>query len=183
VFRNPYNATFTKLWSTDKASNLFRADIIVYLNIIGVVYMLIHSIFLRRTLVRMSIELDKKTVTPSDFAVVVRNIPNTITEVELKAQIESNFKKMEVKVQYINYCHDITEVIQLDQRLKELGKEKSWYKLHLKKEKASRGIKNSDIKSNPYIIAPPSYKTGLFSSKVLNLKTIENEFKEIFNKM
>lgn len=59
----------------NKKSNLFRADIIVYLNILGVVYMLLHSIYLRRMLVGMGLEIDRKEISPSDFAVVVRNIP------------------------------------------------------------------------------------------------------------
>jgi hypothetical protein len=44
MFRNPFNATYLKLFSTDKNSNLFRADVVVYLNIVGVLYMLLHSI-------------------------------------------------------------------------------------------------------------------------------------------
>ena len=55
MFRNPYNATFIKLFSADKNSNLFRADLIVYINILGVVYMLLHSIYLRKYLVGMSV--------------------------------------------------------------------------------------------------------------------------------
>jgi hypothetical protein len=55
MLRNPYNATFIKLFSADKNSNLFRADLIVYINILGVVYMLLHSIYLRKYLVGMSV--------------------------------------------------------------------------------------------------------------------------------
>lgn len=64
VFINPYNLTYTSMYSTDTTSNLFRADIMVYLNIIGAIYVLIHSIFLRRMLVSMSGELDKAEVSP-----------------------------------------------------------------------------------------------------------------------
>jgi len=88
VFRNPYNATFLINYSKDTKSNLFRGDIITYLNIVGVLYVLIHSIILRRILVRMSIELDKKEVSPSDFAIVVRNIPSTMNKDQLKAELE-----------------------------------------------------------------------------------------------
>lgn len=91
VFRNPYNATYKILFSMDKSSNLFRADLIVYLNILGVVYMLFHSIFLRRLLVGLSHEIDKKEISPSDFAIVVRNIPKGYTKDSLKVQIEKNF--------------------------------------------------------------------------------------------
>jgi len=88
-FRNPYNATFNKLFSTDKNSNLFRADIIVYINILGVVYMLLHSIYLRKFLVGMSFQLDKDEVSPSDFALIVRGLPADCTKEKLKEQFES----------------------------------------------------------------------------------------------
>jgi hypothetical protein len=58
------------------------------LNILGVLYVLLHSIFLRRILVKMSIDLDKKEVSPSDFAIVVRNIPSTMNKDQLKAELE-----------------------------------------------------------------------------------------------
>lgn len=91
----------------DRSSNLFRADLIVYLNILGVVYMLFHSIFLRRLLVKLSLEIDKKETSPSDFAIVVRNIPKNVSKDSLKVQIEKMFND-EVKVSYVNLCYDIT---------------------------------------------------------------------------
>jgi hypothetical protein len=84
LFRNPFNATYKRLWSTDKNSNLFRADIVVYLNIIGVLYMLFHSVYLRRLLVGMSIELDRKEISPSDYAILIRNLPKDVSKEKLK---------------------------------------------------------------------------------------------------
>jgi hypothetical protein len=84
LFRNPYNATFNVLWENEPTSNLFRADVVVFLNILGVVYMLLHSIYLRRLLVGMSIELDKKEISPSDFAILVRNLPEDVSKEQLK---------------------------------------------------------------------------------------------------
>lgn len=80
MFRNPYNATFKRLFSADTSSNLFRADVIVFFNIIGMVYMLFHSIYLRRLLVGTSIELDKKEISPNDFAILVRGLPLDCTK-------------------------------------------------------------------------------------------------------
>jgi hypothetical protein len=84
MFRNPFNATYKKYFSADKNSNLFRADIIVYLNILGVIYMLIHSIYLRRLLVSMSIDVDRQEISPSDFAILVRNLPKDVSKEKLK---------------------------------------------------------------------------------------------------
>lgn len=91
LFRNPYNVTYETLWTTNVKSNLFRADLIVYLNIIGAIFVLIYSIFMRRTLVKMNADIDRSDVSPSDFALVVRNVPLNTTNESLKVQIEKQF--------------------------------------------------------------------------------------------
>jgi len=96
------------------------ADIFVYLNIVGALYTLFHSIVLRRLLVRMTIDLDKKEVSPSDFAIVVRNLPKGVTKDDLKSQIEAKFTN--VIVSYVNLCYDITTMIELNKKISELSK-------------------------------------------------------------
>jgi hypothetical protein len=83
MFRNPFNATYKVLFSSNPDSNLSRADFVVYLNILGVVYMLIHSISLRRLLVITTINLDREEISPSDYAILVRNLPKDVTKEEL----------------------------------------------------------------------------------------------------
>jgi hypothetical protein len=84
MFRNPFNATYKILFSADPDSNLSRADVVVYLNILGVAYMLLHSISLRKTLVQLSIDLDRNEVSPSDFAIIVRNLPKDVSKESLQ---------------------------------------------------------------------------------------------------
>jgi hypothetical protein len=108
MFRNPYNATFNKLFSADVNSNLFRADVIVYINILGVLYMLFHSIYLRKLLVQISIILDRDEISPSDFGILVRGLPADCTKEKLKEQFEADFADAQVKVSYVNLCYDIS---------------------------------------------------------------------------
>jgi hypothetical protein len=115
MFRNPFNATYTKLFSADKNSNLFRADIVVYLNIIGVLYMLFHSVRLRQLLVGMSIELDRKEISPSDYAILIRNLPKDVSKEKLKEQVEKKFP--EAKVAYVNLCYDITQMVEFNKKI------------------------------------------------------------------
>ena len=84
--------------------------------------MLIHSIFLRRLLVGMSIDLDKKEVSPSDFAVVVRNLPKNMSKESLKAIITQRFAKQNVEVVYVNLCYNIREMVRYDKIIKDLSK-------------------------------------------------------------
>jgi hypothetical protein len=58
---------------------LVFADIVMYLNSAGIIYILIHSIYQRRMLVSLNIELDKDHTSPSDFAILARNLPKNIT--------------------------------------------------------------------------------------------------------
>lgn len=55
-------------------------DILIGFNIAGIVIVIISSIFVRRRMVKMQIELDKDKVTPSDYGMLVRNIPLTMTK-------------------------------------------------------------------------------------------------------
>jgi hypothetical protein len=58
VFTNPEGTKFTSIYTMDSTTTLFRADMLAYLNILGAIYVLIHSVILRRMLVRTSSQLD-----------------------------------------------------------------------------------------------------------------------------
>lgn len=61
-------------------NTIIYADIIVYLNAIAIIYLLIHSIYLRRMLITYNIQLDDDAISPSDFTVVGRNLPLNLTQ-------------------------------------------------------------------------------------------------------
>lgn len=54
-------------------------DVSVYLNCAAIGYLLFHSIYLRRMLIKMNDEIDEEEVTASDFAVLARGLPHNIT--------------------------------------------------------------------------------------------------------
>ncbi len=49
-------------------------------------------------MLEMQIDLDQEKNTPSDYALLVRNIPLTMTQEELKIKFETMFNKFNVKV-------------------------------------------------------------------------------------
>jgi len=55
------------------------ADIIVYLNAVAIIYLLGHSIYLRRMLIKYNMQLDADATTPSDFTLIARNLPLDLT--------------------------------------------------------------------------------------------------------
>jgi hypothetical protein len=58
----------------------------------------------------MNLTLDKKKITPSDYGIIVRNIPKDWTKKDLKEEIEKHFFQSEDKVVYINYCYKIDDI-------------------------------------------------------------------------
>lgn len=47
----------------------------------------------------------------------------------------------------------------------------------------AKGLKKEFVIQNPTLIAPPTFKTGMFSKKVLNLKEIATELDKNFEEM
>ena len=54
------------------------ANAIVYLNAAGIVLLVIYSIFARGTLVSFNKKLDEAIISPSDFTVMVRDLPKDV---------------------------------------------------------------------------------------------------------
>ena len=84
----------------------------IYLNCAAIIYLLIHSIFLRRSLVKLNLDLDKGQITASDFAILGRNLPKNITQEVFKQRFESRFKGKGVKIEYVNYTYKIDKFIE-----------------------------------------------------------------------
>jgi hypothetical protein len=117
-------------------------------------------------------------VTPSDFALVVRNIPLDITKERLVQLVEDRFSRSKVKVAYVNMCYNIEDIFKANSKITELAKMKGFYKLHLKKEMKARGIKKRQMLQQPEMVDPPMYRYMLVMRKQLNLSEIEREIKE-----
>lgn len=58
----------------------YASDIFIACNMVGILYILFHSIFQRAKLVNMQEKLDKDKNSPSDYALLVRSVdPAKIT--------------------------------------------------------------------------------------------------------
>jgi hypothetical protein len=60
------------------------AHIIQYLNVAGIGLLLIFSIYMRRLIIKVNFKLDEEHITPSDFTIIVRDLPLKLTRQELK---------------------------------------------------------------------------------------------------
>jgi hypothetical protein len=75
--------TLEKIVNADFSQD-FLCDIYVACNFAGILYLLLYSIIQRRTLGNRKQELDKDKDTPNDYALLVRHVPKTFTEMKLK---------------------------------------------------------------------------------------------------
>jgi hypothetical protein len=54
-------------------------DVVMYLNCVAIVYLIIHSIYMRRMLLKLKCDIDEEEVTASDFVVLARGLPKNLT--------------------------------------------------------------------------------------------------------
>jgi hypothetical protein len=133
-----------------------------YLCIAGIIYILIHSIYLRRMLLRMGMELDEDHISPSDFAIIARHLPLNLPAEKLKERFENHFAKENVKIVYINYTYKVDEMVRLTGELKSEYRKKGIYLQLLRKFMKEKNISHDEIKRNPSLFPAPKISTGIF---------------------
>ena len=72
-------ATIIKVIETNKEKD-YLTYVIIGLNMLGIFFLLIVSIFLFRSIIRTKLKFDKTQNTPSDYAILMRNIPRECSE-------------------------------------------------------------------------------------------------------
>jgi len=58
-------------------SQTYLANLLIFFNMIGIFFLIVYSIRIRKMMLEMQIDLDQEKNTPSDYALLVRNIPLT----------------------------------------------------------------------------------------------------------
>jgi hypothetical protein len=123
-------------------------DALIYLNMAGVLIVLIYSIFLRRSLVKMHLTLDQDKVTPSDYGLLVKNVPASLSREELTKKLEERYSYAGAKISYVNYCYDVEEMVALNEQQADYYKQLGFYKLHVKKQMRSQKLTKSMVKQD-----------------------------------
>mmetsp|Transcript_27338 Transcript_27338/g.26393 ORF Transcript_27338/g.26393 Transcript_27338/m.26393 type:complete len:113 (+) Transcript_27338:479-817(+) len=79
---------FYKYVLSDNDQYLRTAQGVVWLNVIGIIILLLYSVIIRSRLISISQSLDNDYISPADFAIFVRNLSPTMTKDKLKYIIE-----------------------------------------------------------------------------------------------
>ena len=104
----------------------------IVLNFIVILYMLIGVVFFKRYQNKRIAKVQEVNITPSAFAVMVKNLPLDKTKEEVKQWFAEFFKNPEI--QYVNFCYDIRKMVKMSRKLDKLKQ----MKRYLEKFKQSR---------------------------------------------
>ena len=124
-------------------------------------------------MLEMQIDLDQEKNTPSDYALLVRNIPLTMTQEELKINFETMFNKFNVKVQEVNYCYEIDEMVSLNKIVAKMNFLLAICKIHDQKEKKRIGCSIEELETHKdYKVPTKRHKFRFWRFRLLDKKKI-----------
>lgn len=164
-------ATIIKVIETNKDKD-YLTYVIIALNMLGIFFLLIMSIFLFRSIIRAKLMYDKTQNTPSDYAILVRNIPREKSEKEIKEMVDEVFSVLGGEVVQVNMCCDISLIVKLQNQLKKCNYEIGLCEIH-----EARVKKNSKEEAT---VDKPFVREGFFRRKrVLEREEIQAQIKTI----
>jgi len=144
----------------------------------GIFCLILYSIRIRKLLLEMQIDLDVNKDTPSDYALLVRNIPLTMTQDELENKLESIFKVFGVKVYEVNFCYKVDEMIELNKTVAKLNFLKGMCKIHDLKQMKKLGCKKNELETHKDYVKPrKNNKFRIWRSRVLDKQQIKTDLK------
>jgi hypothetical protein len=91
-------------------SNAYLGNILLGFNMTGIFCVVFYSIILKKKMYEMQNQLDWEKDTPSDYAILVRNVPLSFARDKntLKEYFETEYSAMDVKVSEVNYCYEVS---------------------------------------------------------------------------
>ncbi|CAI2378713.1 unnamed protein product [Moneuplotes crassus] len=161
----------------------WRVQIQVILNFLFIFVISIASIFLRESQNTIIREVDEQNITPSDFGVMISNIPKDKRPDELRKWLEA--KVPEIEIMYVNYCYDITELVKVTRKLTSMLQVKAYLEAYKKRRLQEEGdISEEDAINRGFQLSPPASKFCICIKKPypsmdeLNMKIKETERKQ-----
>ena len=91
---------------------------------------------------------------------------------------------VEMNVVYINYCYDISDLLNLTKRITSLMKYKELYNIKLTKFMNKNNLTPKQIEANPALFTKaPSYSYGGCNRKKLTMQETDSMIKEIISQI
>jgi hypothetical protein len=157
-------------------------------NLVGIIALLIFALYIRKKLLKIQVELDNEHITPSDYALMVFNLPLDKSEDELKEIILSKFstlvKEQDLEIVYVNYTYNIEDFIEATSNLNDQYKKKGLVRRYQKKYCRKNKIDKEKLKTDPSVVPPPPpIRNGCCSKIQLDMSKIETEIGDLKDKI
>lgn len=95
----------------------------------------------------------KNNLTPSDFGVMVTNLPVNKNQDEVKAWFSEFFPQMEIV--YVNFCYNITRIVRVVRKLTNLQQIKSYLLAYKSKRLREEGLTEQEAEAREVDLHPP----------------------------
>ena len=82
----------------------------------GMFFALIYFVFMRRQLLKIEDSIDETLITPSDYAVMVTNLPKDVEADEVKKYLKDTVPELEIE--YVNYAYKIDKIVRYQRLLR-----------------------------------------------------------------
>jgi len=159
------------------------------LNFIFIFVIIIGSIILRHFQSKVINDIDEKNLTPSDFGVMVTNLPLNKTQDEVRDWLKTFFEDLDIV--YINYCYDIGDIVKVVRRITKLQEMRSYVQYCRTKKLNELGMDEAEAESREIDLHPPKERYCCCMTKkyatieVLNeaISKSEKELEKIKNEM
>lgn len=162
----------------EDSSQQYLGNILIGFNMAGIFCLIFYSIRIRKLLLEMQIDLDVNKDTPSDYALLVRNIPLKMSQIDLENKLESMFKVFGVKVYEVNYCYKVDDIIGLNKTVAKLNFLKGMCKIHDLKQMKKLGCKKNELEGHKDYVKPTKRnKFRIWRSRGLDKKQIKSTLK------
>ena len=126
------------------------------LNLLFIFAILFGSIILRRIQNKVINDIDEANLTPSDYWVMITNLPKDKTQEETKEYLEKVSPGIEIV--YINYCYKIKEIVDISRKLMNLQNMKSYIESYRKNRLRRLGMDESEAEAKGINLHPPPSK-------------------------
>ncbi|CAI2378511.1 unnamed protein product [Moneuplotes crassus] len=161
----------------------WRVQVQAILNFLFIFVIGIASIFLRKSQNTIIREVDEQNITPSDFGIMISNIPKDKRPDELRKWLEAKVPGIEIV--YVNYCYDITELVEVTRKHTSMVQIKAYLEAYKKRRLEEEGnINEEEAIKKGVQLSPPASKFCICINKSypsineLNIKIKNTEKKQ-----
>jgi hypothetical protein len=153
-------------------------------NMAGIFCLILYSIWISKILLEMQIRLDINKDTPSDYALLVRNIPLDMTKEVLKEKFEQIFSDFNVKVFEVNYCFDVKDIVKLNKIVAKNNYLKGMCKIHDLKQSTKLKCSPTELKNHKDYVKPSKQnKFRIWRRRILDRDEIQKDLRKLLKEI